>query len=79
MSATLEARDIVKTFTVRRDGGVRTINALNHVSLGVASGEIVGLVGESGSGKTTIARIPYRHRAADQRRSHLWGPARPHP
>jgi ABC-type glutathione transport system ATPase component len=57
MSATLEARDIVKTFTVRRDGGVRTINAVNHVSLGVASGEIVGLVGESGSGKTTIARI----------------------
>jgi ABC-type glutathione transport system ATPase component len=57
MSATLEARDVVKTFTVRRDGRVRTINAVNHVSLGVASGEIVGLVGESGSGKTTIARI----------------------
>ena len=57
MNATLEARDVVKTFTVRRDRRVRTINAVNHVSLGVASGEIVGLVGEIGSGKTTIARI----------------------
>ena len=57
MNAILEARDVVKTFTVRRDRRVRTINAVNHVSLGVASGEIVGLVGESGSGKTTIARI----------------------
>ena len=57
MSKTLEARGVVKTFTVRRDGRVRTINAVNHVSLGVTPGEIVGLVGESGSGKTTIARI----------------------
>jgi ABC-type glutathione transport system ATPase component len=54
---TLEARDIVKTFTTRREGRTRTINAVNHVSLAVGPGEIVGLVGESGSGKTTIARI----------------------
>lgn len=54
---TLEARDIVKTFTVWREGRTRAIKAVNHVSLGVEPGEIVGLVGESGSGKTTIARI----------------------
>ena len=54
---TLEARDIVKTFTIRREGRTRALNAVNHVSLGVEPGEIVGLVGESGSGKTTIARI----------------------
>jgi ABC-type glutathione transport system ATPase component len=54
---TLEARDIVKTFTVWRERRMRAINAVNHVSLGVEPGEIVGLVGESGSGKTTIARI----------------------
>jgi ABC-type glutathione transport system ATPase component len=57
MSGTLEARDIVKTFTVTRDGKARVINAVNHVSLSVKPGEILGLVGESGSGKTTIARI----------------------
>lgn len=57
MTATLEARDLVKSFTVRRNGKARIIDAVNHVSLKVASGEIVGLVGESGSGKTTVARI----------------------
>jgi ABC-type glutathione transport system ATPase component len=54
---TLEARDIVKTFTTRREGRTRTLNAVNHVSLGVEPGEIIGLMGESGSGKTTMARI----------------------
>jgi ABC-type glutathione transport system ATPase component len=54
---TLEARDIVKTFKIRGEGRARVLNAVNHVSLGVEPGEIVGLVGESGSGKTTIARI----------------------
>jgi ABC-type glutathione transport system ATPase component len=56
-TTTLEARDIVKTFTVHRDGGARAVTAVKHVSLAVAPGEIVGLVGESGSGKTTISRI----------------------
>lgn len=54
---TLEARDIVKTFTTSREGRRRDLNAVNHVSLGVEPGETVGLVGESGSGKTTVARI----------------------
>ena len=54
---TLEARDIVKTFTTSREGRRRDLNAVNGVSLGVEPGEIVGLVGESGSGKTTVARI----------------------
>lgn len=53
---TLEARDVVKTFTIR-GGRTRLLNAVNHVSLAVGPGEIVGLVGESGSGKTTVARI----------------------
>lgn len=57
MSGVLEARDIVKSFAISRGGKTRTLLAVNHVSLAVHPGEIVGLVGESGSGKTTVSRI----------------------
>ena len=57
MTGVLEAVDVCKSFTVRRDGQTRVVKAVNHVSVAVQRGEIVGLVGESGSGKTTIARI----------------------
>jgi peptide/nickel transport system ATP-binding protein len=53
----LEARNIVKTFSVRREGRTREVRAVNDVSVAVAPGEIVGLVGESGCGKTTLSRI----------------------
>ncbi len=49
----LEVRDLVKTFVL--DGS--TINAVDHVSFQVHSGEFVGLVGPSGSGKTTLLSI----------------------
>jgi len=50
----LEARDLVKHFTVRgtafRSGG-DVVHAVDGVSLEVRSGETLGVVGESGCGK----------------------------
>ena len=50
----LDCRDLVVTFPSKRGG--EPFTAVDHASLSVRSGEVVGLVGESGSGKSTIAR-----------------------
>jgi peptide/nickel transport system ATP-binding protein len=59
MSLVLETRSVERSFRI--GGGMfrkaKTLRAVNGVSLGVASGEILGLVGESGCGKTTLAKM----------------------
>ena len=52
-SVVLEVRDLVKSFVL--DGS--PVNAVDHVSFRVCSGEFVAVVGPSGSGKTTLLSI----------------------
>ncbi|WEK62627.1 MAG: ATP-binding cassette domain-containing protein [Candidatus Microbacterium colombiense] len=54
---TLEARNLVKDFTLRSGLKTRTLHAVKDVSFTIAAGKTVALVGESGSGKSTIARM----------------------
>jgi len=62
----LEARNLVKTFTLRVPGSpATTLTAVNNVSFAVPRGQTLSIVGESGSGKTTTARIVARIGEAD--------------
>ncbi|MFM2482128.1 ABC transporter ATP-binding protein [Celerinatantimonas sp. YJH-8] len=54
--AILEINDLALSFPVYRG----QVKALNHVSLSVEAGEIVGIVGESGSGKSVTAMLVMR-------------------
>ncbi|MEO1197977.1 MAG: ABC transporter ATP-binding protein [Pseudomonadota bacterium] len=66
----VEIDSATKYFTLRKGGfltsKVRTLTALDAISLTVHRGESLGIVGESGSGKTTLARSILRAIDLDQ-------------
>jgi NitT/TauT family transport system ATP-binding protein len=49
--------DVSKSFSIRVDGELHTVRALDRVSFTVHDGEIVALIGPSGCGKTTALRV----------------------
>jgi NitT/TauT family transport system ATP-binding protein len=49
--------NVSKRFTLRLDGELQSVQALDRVSFSVRDGEIVALIGPSGCGKTTALRI----------------------
>src|SRR4051812_38184405 len=49
--------DVSKRFSLRVDGEVHQVQALERVSFTVKDGEIVALIGPSGCGKTTALRV----------------------
>ena len=58
MSKILEVNDLCKSFVVKKRllGENDVVSAVNHVSLGLEEGEVLGIVGESGCGKSTFLR-----------------------
>jgi len=53
MERLIEAENIVKRFRDKK----QQVLAVDHVSLHLDEGEILGIIGESGSGKSTILRL----------------------
>lgn len=50
-------RDLIKEFSITRDGRPATVRALNEISFDVYEGELVAFIGHSGCGKTTTLRL----------------------
>ncbi|MCB7135181.1 ABC transporter ATP-binding protein [Cellulosimicrobium marinum] len=55
--STLEVRNLVKDFALRKGLKRSTLRAVNDVSFTLEPGKTIAVVGESGSGKSTVARM----------------------
>ena len=66
--------DVSKRFTLRVDGEVHQVQALDRVSFTVHDGEIVALIGPSGCGKTTALRVAMGLDAGERRPRHRGRP-----
>ena len=53
MERLIQVEDIVKSFRDKK----QQVVAVDHVSLHLDEGEILGIIGESGSGKSTVLRL----------------------
>ncbi|MFB9445180.1 ATP-binding cassette domain-containing protein [Dactylosporangium vinaceum] len=66
MSAAVMARDLVKSYP-------KGVRALDHLSLHVEAGEILGLLGPNGAGKSTTVKILTTLARADSGRAEVMG------
>ena len=53
MERLIQVENIVKSFRDKK----QQVVAVDHVSLHLDEGEILGIIGESGSGKSTVLRL----------------------
>ena len=58
----VKIKDLEVVYTTKKNifGGVKTIHAVNGVSLDIKKGEILAIAGESGCGKSTLAKAVMR-------------------
>ena len=67
----------IQTVTKSYRRGDEVVHALQDVSVGLSTGEVVGLVGRSGSGKTTLLNVIAGWEQPDQGRIH-WSSGKDH-